>query len=122
MPSTKKMERRNWLRMDKVFPVKVESPEFGFTNCIARNISGGGMFLECKELLPLGSTIKILFSLPGVCGGINAVGEVKNQFCLNFGADEAASSVVGMGIRFINFEDDGLARLSGSLTSAVHIQ
>ncbi len=121
MPSTKK-ERRNYLRMDKVFPVQVESPEFGFTNCIARNISGGGIFLESKELLPLGSTIKILFSVPGVCGGITAVGEVKNQFCLNFGGDDSPSSMVGMGIRFLHFEDDGMARLSDSLTSAVHIQ
>lgn len=115
-------ERRNSLRLDKVFAVQVESSEYGFTNCIARNISGSGIFLESKELLPLGSTIKILFSLPGVCGGISAVGQVKNQFCLNFGADEESSTVVGMGVRFTHFEDDGLNRLSDNLTSAVHIQ
>ena len=120
--SLTKVERRNWNRLDKVFTVQVESPLYGFTNCIARNISAGGIFLECKELLPLGSTIKILFSVPGLCGGINVVGEVKNQYCLNFGSDEDASKVMGMGIRFTHFEDDGLTELNENLTSAVHIQ
>ncbi len=120
--SLKKKERRSSLRLDKVFSVQVESPEYGFTNCIARNISCGGIFLESKELLPLGSTIKILFSVPGVCGGINAVGEVKNQFCLNFGSETDSSKMVGMGIRFTHFEDDGYSRLTENLTSAIHIQ
>ena len=115
-------ERRNWLRLDKVFAVQVESAEYGFTNCIARNISGGGIFLESKEMLPLGSTIKVLFSVPGLCGGISAVGQVRNHFCLNFGSDEDASKVVGMGVRFTHFEDDGMAKLNENLTSAVHIQ
>ena len=120
--SLTKKERRNWNRLDKVFAVQVESAQHGFSNCIARNISGGGIFLESKDMLPLGSTIKILFSVPGVCGGINAVGEVKNQYCLNFGSDENPSNMVGMGIRFTHFEDDGLNQLSEKLTSAVHIQ
>ena len=114
-------ERRNYLRLDKVFPVQVESTLFGFSNCIARNISCGGMFLESRELLPLGSSIKVLFTIPGECGGIAAYGEVKNQYYLNFGSDEESRSVIGMGIRFSRFDDDGLSRLNQSLSSTMQM-
>ena len=58
--------------MDKVFPVLVESPLFGFMNCVARNISPGGIFLETRDPLPLGSALRVYFSLPHGSGGIAA--------------------------------------------------
>lgn len=115
-------ERRNSLRLDKVFPVQVESPVFGYSNCIARNISPGGIFLESRELLPLGSAVKVIFSLPDNSGGITAVGEVKNHYLLQFGGNDEANSVTGMGVRFTQFEDDGLDRLSETLGSTMPMQ
>lgn len=117
---TLKHDRRNWTRLDKVFPVLVESPLFGFMNCVARNISAGGVFLETREPLPLGTPLRIYFALPYGSGGISAVGEVKNHYYLNYGTANGTSSVTGMGVRFTDFDDNGACRLTRRLREHVH--
>lgn len=112
-------ERRNWTRLNTVFPVIVESSLFGFQNCIARNISGGGIFLEARDLLPLGTDISVFFSLPSGGCRIMAQGEVKNHYVLNYQADEGPRAFTGMGVRFTKFEDDGLFELQRSLLATV---
>ena len=113
-------DRRNWTRLDKVFPVLVESQLFGFMNCVARNISPGGIFLETREPLPLGTSLRVYFSLPHGTGGIAAAGEVKNHYYLNFGTDDGPSSVTGMGVRFTQFDDNGQSRLECTLRQDLH--
>src|SRR6185295_13819334 len=51
--------RREHLRFDKVFSVRVESLLFGDLVCVARNISAGGIFLEVADPLPLGATLRV---------------------------------------------------------------
>lgn len=104
-------ERRNWLRLDKVFPVLIESPHAGYMNCVARNISSGGVFLETRAPLPLGSPLRIYFALPQGEVGISATGQVKNHYFLNYASGGGAASVTGMGVRFTGFDDDGADRL-----------
>jgi hypothetical protein len=116
---TNKDDRRSWTRLDKVFPVLVESNIFGFMNCVARNISPGGIFLETREPLPLGTPLRIYFSLPYGTGGIAATGEVKNHYYLNFGTDKGPCSVTGMGVRFTSFEDNGEHRLGSVLRQSL---
>ena len=99
-------DRRNWTRLDKVFPVLVESPVYGFVSCVARNISPGGVFLETRDPLPLGTPLRIYFALPHGTGGIAASGEVKNHYYLNYHQDGAPRSLMGMGVRFLHFEED----------------
>ena len=53
--------RREHLRFDKVFSVRVESLLFGDMICVARNISAGGLFLEVSDPLPLGATLRVCF-------------------------------------------------------------
>jgi Tfp pilus assembly protein PilZ len=112
---TIKADRRNWSRLDKIFPVLVESPLFGFKNCIARNISSGGIFLETQEPLPLGSAIRVYFALADGCKGISAAGHVKNHYYLNYGSADSPSNVTGMGVRFTKFDADGADQLSETL-------
>ncbi len=108
-------ERRNWLRLDKVFPVLVESPQLGYMNCIARNISCGGLFLETPAPLPLGSPLRIYFALPDTQVGISAAGQVKNHYFLNYGSAVGPLAVTGMGVRFTEFDDDGELRLTHTI-------
>jgi hypothetical protein len=108
-------ERRNWLRLDKVFSVLVESPHAGFMNCVARNISSGGLFLETRAPLPLGSPLRIYFALPQGEAGISATGLVKNHYFLHYASGGGAAAVTGMGVRFTGFDFDGEERLETGL-------
>lgn len=112
-------DRRGNLRLDTMFPVQVESLALGgHLDCVARNISNGGMMLESRQLVPLASPIEIRFTLPGgPAGGILARGEVKNHYYLSFGDPKALKHLYGMGVRFTAFADDGLERLDRSITS-----
>ncbi len=119
-------DRRGSLRMETIFTVEVESAVHGFTQCVARNISRGGIMLETHRLLPLGTEIEIHFTPPGALGGITARAQVKNHYYLHFAEEGARKRLYGVGARFCSFADDGLERLEGSLdlmvepTATVH--
>jgi hypothetical protein len=99
-------EKRQYLRFDKVFPVRVESILFGELPCVARNVSAGGIFLETPDLLPLGSRVRVCFLTPDETTEIVAVGDVKNHYFINFSQAGAARSVAGMAVRFLSFEQE----------------
>jgi hypothetical protein len=105
------MNKRQSLRFDTVFPVLISSEQFGESNAMARNISAGGILLELQEPLPLGTRVRIHFSMQagrGPEGGptIVARGEVKNHYFLNFADVSGPRSLTGMAIRFTEFETD----------------
>lgn len=108
-------ERRRTYRFDKVFQVEVSSSIFGSYICVARNISSGGIFLETFDPLPLGSEVRIHFEMPDSPGEVVAIGEVKNHYYLNYQQDGAPRSLMGMGVRFMGFEEDGAESLARSL-------
>ncbi len=101
------MERRESHRFDKAFQVEISSAVFGSYMCVARNISAGGIFLETFDPLPLGSEVRVHFEIPDSNGEVVAVGEVKNHYYLNYHQDGAPKSLMGMGVRFKGFEEDG---------------
>lgn len=109
------LDRRRAYRFDKVFQVEVSSPIFGSYMCVARNISAGGIFLETFDPLPLGSEVRIHFEIPDSQGEVVAVGEVKNHYYLNYQQDGSPRSLMGMGVRFLGFEEDGEESLERSL-------
>jgi hypothetical protein len=113
VPSTS--EKRQHLRFDKVFPVRVESILFGDAHCVARNVSAGGIFLETSDPLPLGARVRICFLTPDESGEIAAVGEVKNHYFVNYVQDGVSKSVTGMAVRFLAFEQEGHAVLRDCL-------
>ena len=99
-------EKRQHLRFDKVFPVRVESILFGDAHCVARNVSAGGIFLETADPLPLGARVRVCFLTPDEAAEIVAVGEVKNHYFVNYVQDGTAKSVAGMAVRFVSFEQE----------------
>jgi Tfp pilus assembly protein PilZ len=73
---------------------------------VARNISEGGIFLETYDPLPLGAQVRVHFEIPDSAGEVVAVGEVKNHYYLNYHQNGAPRSLMGMGVRFLHFEED----------------
>lgn len=99
-------QRREHLRFDKVFTVRVESLLFGDMVCVARNVSAGGIFLELNDPLPLGATLRVCFPVPDGSGEVVAVGEVKNHYFINYSQNGVSKAVAGMAVRFTSFESD----------------
>lgn len=99
-------EKRQHLRFDKVFPVRVESVLFGELPGVARNVSAGGIFIEMRDPLPLGARVRISFLNPEETAEIVAVGEVKNHYFVNYVQGGATRSVSGMAVRFEGFENE----------------
>ncbi len=113
------MDKRRTLRLDKVFPVSVSSTSFGQVVAIARNISEGGMFIELSEPLPLGSPIRVHFTMPDARGEIVALGEVKGHYFMNFVDGTGPRALAGMGVRFVGF-DGGEEILNRTLSESLH--
>jgi len=109
------MDKRRALRFDKVFPVAITSPTFGECQGIARNISAGGMFVEIGDPLPLGSPVRVHFTLPDVPGEIVARGEVKGHYFVNFNDAAGPRALTGMGVRFTGFESGAEGLVSAHL-------
>ena len=101
------MEKRRSLRFDKAFAVALRSEAFGEISAIARNVSTGGMMVEVREPLPLGTQVQVFFSLPDSHARVSARGEVKNHYFLNFSDGKGGvRALMGMGLRFSSFESD----------------
>ncbi|MEO8214261.1 MAG: PilZ domain-containing protein [Myxococcales bacterium] len=109
-------QRREHLRFDKVFTVRVESILFGDMVCVARNVSAGGIFLELADPLPLGATLRVCFPVPDGSGEVVAVGEVKNHYFINYAHKGVNKAVAGMAVRFTSFESDSHRILEDCLT------
>jgi len=108
-------EKRQHLRFDKVFPVRVESVLFGELPGVARNVSAGGIFIEMRDPLPLGARVRISFLNPEESAEIVAVGEVKNHYFVNYVQGGATRSISGMAVRFEAFENESQQILSDCL-------
>ncbi|MGA7741576.1 MAG: PilZ domain-containing protein [Polyangia bacterium] len=108
-------EKRQHLRFDKVFPVRVESILFGELDCVARNVSAGGIFVEMTEPLPLGAHVRVSFLSSDTSAEIVALGEVKNHYFMNFAKEGLTRSVSGMAVRFYAFENESQQILADCL-------
>src|SRR5688500_11359477 len=76
-------ERREHLRFDKVFTVYLTTSE-GMTRGIGRNICARGMFVETREPLGLGESLKVTFA--GEDGTeMTCLAEVRYQVALSYG-------------------------------------
>ena len=107
------------LHFDKAFTVSIRTDALGETSAIGRNISAGGMTLEVRDPLPLGTRVQVYFAMPDSAARIVASGQVKNHYCLNFGDGRGGTRALnGVGVRFTSFESEsdlllglGIARL-----------
>jgi hypothetical protein len=109
--------RRRAMRFEKVFPVMISSEQFGECNAMARNVSAGGILLEMADPLPLGTRVRVHFSIAESQASIVARGEVKNHYFLNYADGAEARALTGMAVRFTEFEtrdrtfSEGLERM-----------
>lgn len=108
------LDERISMRFDKAFTVIVGSEVYGDCRGVARNISAGGMFVELIDPPPLGSVITVHFRIPGSGEDIVARAEVKHHYCLNFAANGDPSRARGIGVRFLEFVEDGARGLPSS--------
>lgn len=119
VPAASGAEQRLHTRFDKAFLVVIGSELYGDAFAIARNVSAGGILVEMSYAPPLGSIVTVHFQLQRPAGpadgepelgGLDEIvarAEVKHHHYLNFtGAGEAASSRA-IGMRFIEFLDQG---------------
>lgn len=98
-------DRRNSIRFDAFCIVKVQSREHGISHCVARNVSEGGVFLETRDTLPLGTALRVWFYAQDGSPRISAIGEVKRHYCLHYMNGDRPQSLTGMGVKFMQFED-----------------
>ncbi len=79
----------------------------GFITDWAVNISRGGMFINTRNPLAVGTTVRLIISLPDTAfpfdltGRVTRVAEFNNPF----------NQVPGMGIEFVDVDDQKRARI-----------
>jgi uncharacterized protein (TIGR02266 family) len=95
-------EQRGHQRVDLEAEVTLESDHNFYTGLTA-DISAGGLFVACEELRPVGTRLRVRFSLPGGGGSIETDAEVR------WVRDPQCSSLPpGMGLRFLALPAEAL--------------
>jgi uncharacterized protein (TIGR02266 family) len=79
----------------------------GFITDWAVNISRGGIFINTRSPLAVGTTVRLIISLPDTQFPFDLTGRVArvNEF------DNPANQVPGMGIEFVDVDDDKRVRI-----------
>jgi uncharacterized protein (TIGR02266 family) len=76
----------------------------------AGNLSRGGMYLDQTIPIPIGTRVRLRFTLPGDNTPIQVNGEI---------ASISATDSLGMGVRFVEIDQDAQTRIDGYLTRAI---
>jgi uncharacterized protein (TIGR02266 family) len=79
----------------------------GFITDWAVNISRGGVFINTRHPLNVGTTVKLIISLPDAPFPFDLVGRVTRVNEVN----NPSNQVPGMGIEFLDVDDDKRARI-----------
>jgi uncharacterized protein (TIGR02266 family) len=92
--------KRRAQRLDHEIPVAYRSVGSFLTDW-ATNISQGGLFINTRKPLPVGTAVKILVQLPGASFPFQLEGRVTRvtEF------DNRANMVPGMGVEFTGVDD-----------------
>lgn len=79
----------------------------GFITDWATNISRGGIFINTRNALAVGTTVRLIISLPDTAFPFDLVGRVTRvtEF------DNPSNQVPGMGIEFIDVDEEKRARI-----------
>jgi uncharacterized protein (TIGR02266 family) len=79
----------------------------GFITDWAVNISRGGMFINTRNPLAVGTTVRLIISLPDTAFPFDLNGRVTRTAEFN----NPSNQVPGMGIEFVNVDDEKRARI-----------
>ncbi len=94
--------RRKYIRIEEKFvtyaevPFEVYEKRFFFNNLISKNIGGGGILLESKNDIPVGTILNLNFTLPSH-KPIKAEGKIIHT-------EKTKNSKYEMGIEFTRIE------------------
>src|SRR5262252_2035338 len=104
-PDKQKMPRQAQ-RLEHELPVAYKTVD-GFITDWAINISRGGIFINTPNPLPVGTTVRLIISLPDTAFPFDLVGRVTrvNE------VDNPGQQVPGMGIEFIGIDDEKRNRI-----------
>jgi uncharacterized protein (TIGR02266 family) len=92
--------KRSAARLHHEIPVAYRSVGSFLTDW-ATNISQGGMFINTRKPLPVGTLVKILVQLPGASFPFNITGRVTRVTEY----DNRANMVPGMGVEFTDVDE-----------------
>ncbi|MGI5864401.1 MAG: TIGR02266 family protein [Myxococcales bacterium] len=79
----------------------------GFITDWATNISKGGLFINSRAPLPVGTTVRLIVSLPDTAFPFDLTGKVTRVSDFSNSANEAP----GMGIEFTDVDEEKRARI-----------
>lgn len=94
-------ERRATARLRLAFPVLIEGPR-GIRRCIARDVSGRGLFVETPDAYPPGTAVQVTFALPDGSWEMTARCVVRHLLRL----DAGDGALHGVGLSFEAMDGD----------------
>lgn len=101
-PPMSEQERREASRVDiEMWVEESRDRETYFQRCT--NLSAGGLFLDRTIPHPVGTIVRLRFSLPDGGAAIETRGEIVNA---------ADGERLGMGVKFLDLAEDARARLA----------
>jgi uncharacterized protein (TIGR02266 family) len=105
-------EKRRHPRVKLITKVTHVRGEF-FHYYYSRDLSLGGIFLETQEPFPVGTDVKLEFPLPDVADKVVVNGKVVRMVER---AEDAPGPYPGMGVEFIETDEDTRAMLADFIT------
>jgi uncharacterized protein (TIGR02266 family) len=76
----------------------------------AGNLSRGGMYLDQTIPIPLGTRVRLRFTLPGDSVPIAVTGEIVSI---------SASDALGMGVKFVGVDPEAQSRIDGYVSRVI---
>jgi type IV pilus assembly protein PilZ len=106
VPSSNDENRRRSPRLHHEVPVAYRS-EGSFLTDWATDISRGGLFINTRKPLAVGTVVKLILQLPGAAFPFDVSGRVTRAVEL----DERGSAPAGMAIEFLDLDVERRARI-----------
>jgi len=106
VPKTKDDNRRRSARLHHELPVAYRSVGSFLTDW-ATDISQGGLFINTRKPLAVGTVVKLIIQLPGAAFPFDMLGRVTRTVDL----DERGGAAPGMALEFLDLDADRRARI-----------
>jgi len=106
MTDTDGANKRKSDRLENELPVAYRSVD-GFITDWVTNISKGGLFINSRTPLPVGTTVRLIIQLPDTPFPFDLTGRIVRVIDEN----NAAAEPPGMGVEFVNITEDKRERI-----------
>jgi len=98
--------KRKSERLENELPVAYRSVD-GFITDWVTNISRGGLFINSRQPLPQGTTVRLIIQLPDTPFPFDLTGRVVRVIDV----DNAGGEDPGMGVEFVDIDEDKRGRI-----------